>query len=140
MATTIDTVRKAIEERIFEEFSLEPPTYEVAFQNVPFVPPEGSPWLSVAISFSETTYATLLGAKPGRDLCNGVIVASVFTPSGTGAGLSNTLAQRLKSLFNRQTVDGIIFRGASGPTVVEDGQPSSFFQAQITVPFEAYLD
>jgi hypothetical protein len=40
---------------------------------------------------------------------NGVLVVNVFTQQSQGAALNFTIAERIKDLFDRQTVSGIIF-------------------------------
>ena len=46
MTSTYNDIRAAIEGRIATEMALSP-SYPVAYQNVPFTPPNNLPWLQV---------------------------------------------------------------------------------------------
>ncbi len=139
MSTTINDVRAAIEGRIATQMAANP-AYPVSYQNVPFTPPNNSPWLQAFIRFGDNAYATLMPTGGvGFNRHNGVLTVNVFTPIGVGAGANFTIAERVKDLFDRQTVSGIIFDAASGPAQVAPASPEPFYQTQITISFEAYL-
>jgi hypothetical protein len=139
MSTTINDVRAAIEGRIATQMAANP-VYPVSYQNVPFTPPNNSPWLQAFIRFGDNAYATLMPTGGvGFNRHNGVLTVNVFTPIGVGAGANFTIAERVKDLFDRQTVSGIVFDAASGPAQVAPASPEPFYQTQITISFEAYL-
>ena len=135
MSSTYNDVRAAIEERIATEMAISP-VYPVSYGNVPFTPPNNAPWLQASIRFGDNAYATLTDFNRQ----NGVLVINVFTPIGVGAAANYTIAERAKDLFDRQTVSGIIFDAASGPTQVPAAAPAPYFQTQLTITFSAYLD
>jgi len=135
MSSTYNDVRAAIEGRIATQMAIAP-AYPVSYQNVPFSPPNNTPWLQVFVRFGDNAYATL--ASFNRQ--NGVLVVNVFTPIGNGAAANYTIAERVKDLFDRQIVSGIIFDAASGPNVVTPAAPEPYFQTQLTITFEAYVD
>ena len=140
MSSTYNDVRAAIEGRIATEMAIAP-VYPVSYQNVPFSPPNNTPWLQAFIRFGDNAYATLLptgGAGFNRQ--NGTLVVNVFTPVGLGAGANFTIAERIKDLFDRRTVSGIIFDAASGPAQVTPATPEPYYQTQLTITFEAYVD
>ena len=117
------------------------PSYSVAYPNVPFTPPNNAPWLQVFLLFGDNNYATLIGPNPGFNAQNGVLTVNVFTPVGVGAAANYTIAERIKDLFDRQTVSGIIFDAASGPNVINPSAPeAAYFQTQLTVSFTGYLE
>lgn len=139
MTSTYNDIRAAIEGRIATEMALAP-AYPVSYQNVPFTPPNNTPWLQVFIRFGDNAYATLLGPAIGMNRQNGTLTVNVYTPVGLGAGANFTIAERIKDLFDRQTVSQIIFDAASGPAQVTPASPEPYYQTQLTVTFEAYLN
>ena len=139
MSSTLNDVRSAIEARIATEMALSP-KYPVSYQNVSYAPPNNGTWVQVSISFGDAAYATLLGASTGFDRHNGVLAVNIFTPNGQGTGANYTIGERIKDLFDRQTVSGIIFDAASGPSQVVPSAPEPYYQTQLTITFEAYVD
>jgi hypothetical protein len=139
MSSTYNDIRAAIEGRIATQMALSP-AYPVSYQNVPFTPPNNAPWVQVSIRFGDNNYATLLGPSTGFNRQTGTLVLNVFTPQGQGAAANYTIAERLKDLFDRIKLSSIIFDAASGPTQVTPASPEPYFQTQITITFEAYLD
>jgi hypothetical protein len=139
MSSTYNDVRAAIEARIATQMAIAP-VYPVSYQNVPFTPPNNTPWLQAFIRFGDNAYATLLAPSTGYNRQNGVLTVNVFTPLGAGTAANFTIAERVKDLFDRQTVDGIIFDAASGPAQVTPPAPAAYYQTQLTITFEAYLD
>ena len=140
MSSTYNDVRAAIEGRIATEMVIAP-AYPVSYQNVPFSPPNNTPWLQVFIRFGDNAYATLLPTGGvGFNRQNGTLVVNVFTPIGLGAGANFTIAERVKDLFDRRTVSSVIFDAASGPAQVTPASPEPYYQTQMTITFEAYVD
>jgi len=139
MSSTLNDVRAAIEARIATQMAVAP-VYPVSYENVPFTPPNNSPWIQAAIRFGDNAYATLLGPSTGFNRQNGTLVINVFTPAGSGTGANLTIAERIKDLFDRAKFSGIIFDAASGPAQVTPASPEPFYQTQLTATFEAYLD
>lgn len=139
MTSTYNDVRAAIESRIAAEMA-KSPTYPVSYQNVSFTPPNNAPWLQAFIRFGDNAYATLLEPTPGFNRQNGVLTINVFTPIGAGTSANFAIAERIKDLFDRRTVSQIIFDAASGPAQVTPAAPEAYYQTQLTVTFQAYVD
>lgn len=139
MTSTYNDVRAAIEGRIATEMAVAP-AYPVSYQNVPFTPPNNTPWLQVFIRFGDNSYATLLSPTPGYNKQNGVLTVNVFTPQNQGVGANFTIAERVKDLFDRQIISQIIFDAASGPAQVAPAAPQAYYQTQLTITFQAYVD
>jgi hypothetical protein len=139
MSSTYNDVRAAIEGRIATQMALSP-AYPVSYQNVPFTPPNNTPWVQAFIRFGDNNYATLLGPSTGFNRQTGTLVVNVFTPQGQGTAANFTIAERLKDLFDRAKFSSIIFDAASGPAQVTPATPEPYFQTQLTATFEAYLD
>jgi hypothetical protein len=130
-----NTIRAAIEGRIAAEMA-KAPSYPVSYQNAPFTPPNGTPWLQVFLRLGDNSYATLKTINRQT----GVLVVNVYTPQGQGTAANYTIAERIRALFDRLTLSGIIFDAASGPSQVTPASPEPYYQTQVTVTFEAYLD
>lgn len=139
MSSTYNDVRAAIEERIATEMALSP-VYPVSYQNVPFTPPNNTPWLQVFIRFGDNSYATLQAPITGFNRQTGTLVVNIFTPQGQGTASNFTIAERIKDKFDRAKFSSIIFDAASGPAQVIPAAPEPYFQTQLTATFEAYLD
>jgi hypothetical protein len=78
MTSTYNDIRAAIEGRIATELA-KAPVYPVSYQNIPFTPPNNSPWLQVFLRLGDNSYATL--PKSGFNRQNGTLVVNVFTPA-----------------------------------------------------------
>jgi hypothetical protein len=139
MASSYNDVRSTIEGRIATEMA-ESPSYPVSYQNVPYTPPNDSTWVSTSVRFGDNNYATLLGPSTGLNRQVGTLTVNVYSPIGVGPGANLVIAERLKDLFDRQTVNGIIFNPASGPRQVLPASPEGYFQTQTTITFEAYVE
>lgn len=139
MASSYNDVRSAIESRIATEMALSP-SFPVSYQNVPFTPPNNSTWVGVSVRFGTKTYATLIGPSSGKNRQVGTLVIDVHSPVGVGPGANLTVAERLKDLFDRQTISGVFFAQAVGPGQVLPASPEGYFQTQTTITFEAYLE
>ena len=140
MSSTYNDLRAAIEGRIAAELA-KAPTYPVSYQNVPFTPPNNTPWLQAFIRFGDNAYATLLPTGGvGFNRQNGTLVVNVFTPIGNGTAANFSIAERVKDLFDRAKFSSIIFDPASGPAQVTPAAPEPYYQTQLTATFEAYVD
>jgi hypothetical protein len=135
MTSAYNDIRAAIEGRIAAELA-KAPVYPVSYQNIPFTPPNNSPWLQVFLRLGDNAYATLRSFNRQ----NGTLVVNVFTPIGAGAAANFTIAERVKDLFDRAKFSSIIFDPASGPSQVIPAAPDPYYQTQLTITFEAYVD
>ena len=141
MSSTFNEVRAAIEGRIATQMAVSP-AYPVSYQNIPFDPPNNSPWIEVFLRFGMNDYATLIAPTTGSafNRQTGTLTINVFTPIGVGIGANLTIAERIKDLFDRVTFSGIIFDPTSGPASVTPALPSSYYQTQLSATFDAYVD
>ena len=140
MTSTYNDIRAAIEGRIATEMA-SAPSYPVAYENVPFTPPNNLPWLQVKLTFGDNNYGTLQAPSVGFNRQNGLVTIGIFTPVGVGAAANYTIAERIKDLFDRQTVSSIIFDAASGPNVITPSEPeSAYFQTELIITFTGYVD
>ena len=102
---SLNTIRAAIEARIATEFA-SAPVLQVAYQNVPFTPPNNASWLQAFITWGDSAYLTILtesnrGTGEGYDRRNGALTFNIYTPRGEGPGAGLTIAQRCIDLFSR---------------------------------------
>lgn len=139
---SLNTIRSYIENRIATEFAAAP-ALQVAYQNVPFTPPNNASWIQASIIWGDSAYMTILttstrGTGAGFDRRNGTLVFNVFTPRGAGPGAALTIAQRCITLFSRLQLENIKFDAANGPRTIEPSLPEGFYQAQVAITFEAY--
>jgi hypothetical protein len=139
---SLNTVRSCIESRIATEFADTPPI-QVAYQNVPFTPPNNASWIQASIIWGDSAYMTILttsarGTGAGFDRRNGTLVFNIFAPRGAGPGAGLTIAQRCIDLFSRLQLENIKFDPANGPRTIEPSVPEGFSQTQVTISFEAY--
>lgn len=139
---SLNTVRSDIESRIATEFA-DSPAIQVAYQNVPFSPPNNASWIQTNIIWGDSAYMTILttstrGTGGGFDRRNGTLVFNIFSPRGAGPGAGLTIAQRCISLFTRLQLENIKFDPANGPRTIEPSVPEGFFQTQVAITFEAY--
>lgn len=138
MSSTYNDVRAAIEGRVATEMA-NSPAIQVAYANVPFTPPDSDSWIQVQIQFNDNEYFTLQAPTTGFNRQTGAVVIDIFTAIGVGTGANYTIAERVKDLFDRVTVSNITFDAASGPAVIQPGAPEAYFQTQLSVTFDAYL-
>jgi|TARA_Y100000033_G_scaffold28323_1_gene26885 hypothetical protein len=138
MSSTFNDVRAAIEGRIATEMA-NSPAIQVAYANVPFTPPDASDWIKVQLQFNDNNYFTLRGPTTGFNRQTGIVLVDIFTPVGVGTGANYTIAERVKDLFDRVTVSNVTFDPASGPFTIQPAAPEAYFQTQVSVTFDAYL-
>lgn len=139
---SLNTIRSAIENRIATEFSSAPPL-QVAYQNVPFTPPNNASWVQAFIAWGDSAYLTVLtesdrGTGDGFNRVNGALTFNIYSPRGEGPGTALTIAQRCIDLFSRLQLQNIKFDPASGPRTIEPAAPEGFYQMQVAITFEAY--
>jgi hypothetical protein len=139
---SLNTIRADIEGRIATEFATAP-VLQVAYQNVPFTPPNNASWIQASIIWGDSAYMTIQttsarGTGDGFDRRNGTLVFNIFNPLGEGPGAGLTIAQRCIDLFSRLQLENIKFDPANGPRSIEPAAPEGFCQTQVTITFEAY--
>lgn len=139
---SLNSLRALIEGRIATEFAASP-ALQVAYQNVPFTPPNNASWVQTQIVWGDSAYLTILtsatrGTGDGFDRRNGTLIFNIFSPRGQGPGASLTIAQRCIDLFSRLQLQNIKFDAANGPRTSEPAVPEGFYQSQVTITFEAF--
>jgi len=171
-AANLNTIRATIEQLLANEFnslfdsipsidaivSIDdsndpglPTVYPVVFNNVPYAPTPNSTWVQCQLNFGNNNYLTMGGTTGVSNSIIGIILVNIFTPKGAGAGANFTIGKRVRDVYNRSTVSGVIFDAASGPEVMSagvietgasagSGLTIAYFQTQIRLTFETFED
>jgi hypothetical protein len=120
-----ESIRQAVETRINSNWNTTP----IDWDNVYFVPPNNSPFISVRIIFGEERPASILQGYRQR----GFININVFAPEGTGTAVPYGYADTLGSLFRGKQFSGI---SCEGPTFTRvPSQEKGWFQINVSIPF-----
>jgi len=138
-AIDLNTVRKNIESRLFEEFRNSPPI-KLVFNNVPFDDTSADQYIQCIISFGASQYLTQESpnsSTTGTNLIVGICEFNIFTKQGVGAADNFAICKRLRNLFNRITVSDVRFDAPEGPQILQSS-PEGRFQTQISITFELY--
>jgi hypothetical protein len=134
-AIDLNTVRATIEGRLATEMA-QSPSYAVVFHNMAYAPTPDSTWLQCLVSFGTNSYLTMGGSNSVL----GVVVINIFSPKGVGPGANLVIGKRVRSLYNRNIVSGVIFDPPTGPEVVAAPSPEGYFQTQVRLTFETFED
>ena len=133
-AVNLNTVRKVIEKRLVNELNSAPPI-PVVFNNMPFDPTAKNSFVQCQINFGANEYITQETGT--QNSITGLITLNVFTKDGLGSGANFVIGKRLRDLYNRITVSGIIFDAVVGPEVLAQ-PPEGKFVTQLRITFETF--
>ena len=90
------TTRQEIESRVAAFAAAQIPPLTVAYENIPFTKPSGSPWLECIVRPASTVTANL-EATSNRE--RGTIAINVWTPIGKGVTKAEAIASLLVKTF-----------------------------------------
>lgn len=98
-------------------------------------PPSNGAWARVTMRHGEAFQATLAGETGSRRFTRtGVITVQIFTPTGDGLELSDSLAIIAARAYEGVTTDnGVWFRNVRANEVGQDGK---YFQTNVFADFE----
>ena len=102
---SLATARRDIETRIQSNWATTP----VAFDNAPYRPRAGTPWVRVHI-FEEDVNRLNIGT-PGYHRVVGLIVMSIYVPVETGTQVARGYADTLAALFRDVVAANLAQRG-----------------------------
>ena len=97
-----------------------------------FERPEGSRWCRLTILPGEAALAALGDVRLWR--ANGVAVAQVFVPMGSGDWDALRIADKIVGAFRGVTASGVRFRSPATETIGRDGRE---WQLNVSCPFQA---
>ncbi len=138
-AIDLNTVRGVIEGRLNTELASSP-AIPIVFANQSFDPDSNSSFVQCIFAFGEDEYLTLGGTTDSSNRLVGAVTINIFTEQNIGAGSNYVIGKRIRDLYNRQVVSGVVFDPIIGPSLVSNPVPEGFFQTQIRMTFEAYED
>ena len=138
-AIDLNTVRGVIEGRLNTELASSP-AVPVVFYNQSYTPTPSDSFVQCLFSFGEGEYLSLGGTSDSSNKVVGAVTINIFTGQSVGAGANYVIGKRIRDLYNRQVVSGVVFDPVNCPTPVANPEPEGFFQTQLRMTFEAYED
>ena len=135
-ATDLNTVRSTIEQRLSSELN-EAPIIPVIFNNMPFESISQDSFVQSEISFGTGEITSQGNETTANTLIVGLLTLNIFTKGGVGSGENFTICKRLRDLYNRITVSGVIFDAVVGPEILTQ-PPEGKFVTQLRITFETY--
>ncbi len=135
-ATDLNAVRSTIESRLATELA-NSPVIPVIFSNQAFDSTSSASFVQCEVSFGTGAITSQGDQSNANTLIVGLMVLNVFTEEGIGAGGNFTICKRLRDLYNRITVSGVIFDAVVGPEILSQS-PEGKFVTQLRVTFETY--
>jgi len=135
-ATDLNTVRSTIEARLSTELASSP-AIPVVFSNQPFDATSNESFVQCEVSFGSGEITSQGNQTDANTLIVGLLTLNVFTEQGIGSGGNFTICKRLRDLYNRITVSGVIFDAVVGPEILTQ-PPEGKFVTQIRITFETY--
>lgn len=110
------------------------PDVQVVYEDVEPLPNDGvTSQLRVYIRHGEGEQATLGSVGNRRFDRQGVVIVQVYTPTGDGFTLDDTLATLARNCFEGVTSGGVWFRRVKAQEV---GKTGKYFQTNVTASFE----
>lgn len=131
-------IRAALEERLAVVSGF-PSAANRAYENVRFVPTDGTTWARIATNFSRTRPA-VRGPSPS-ERWDGLFLVDVFAPENAGPGAAFDLAYAIKAAY---TVDDVLTKNGVNVRIdyAELGQgisTSPWYLVPVTVAWYTYL-
>ncbi len=110
-------------------------TTGVQWPNVAFNEPQNTAWVRLEIHPQQGLIATL--GNSGYNEQQGAFYCDIFTPVGTSTIAAYTLGEEFKTLFDRQTLDNIIFQVTRFNEITE-AESSKWHHLQCSIDFTYY--
>lgn len=124
---SFEALTRVIETRFNSNYTSTP----VAYENVPFTPPKGLPWVRLTVINGESVTQGITGSTPlVRD--TGLIAITVFVPENSGTQAAKALVDVAKTVYEHTPFSGIVALTAS---VAPAGNFDGWHQTNITIPF-----
>ena len=137
-AIDLNSVRATIEGRLATELASSP-AISVVFSNMAFDSTTRDTFVTCEVSFSANQYLTQGDTSTATNNVVGLVTINIFTEEGIGSGANFTIGERIRNLFNRETVSNVIFDSPIGPEIFQSN-PEGKFQTQIRITFGIYED
>lgn len=106
----------------------------ISFDNEPFTPKVGTPWIRFTIRNGESSLASI--GAPGNNFARyrGIVFVQVFTPLARGSTLNRTLADKVIEIFEGAGLDGFEI-GLPSLTPTGNSIKDGWYQINISIPF-----
>ena len=137
-AIDLNSVRATIEGRLATELASSP-AISVVFSNMAFDSTTQDTFVTCEVSFSANQYLTQGDTNTATNNVVGLVTINIFTEEGIGSGANFTIGERIRNLYNRETVSNVIFDSPIGPEIFQSS-PEGKFQTQIRITFGIYED
>ena len=137
-AIDLNSVRATIESRLSDELK-KAPSVPVVFNNISYDSISADDFVQCQVNFGSNSYVVQGGSTSSTNSVIGLILLNIYTPEGTGSGANLIIAKRIRDLYNRQIVSGVIFDAPVGPEIFTSS-PEGKFQTQIRINFNIYED
>ena len=125
---TFSAERRAVETYFAAHWTACP----VAYQNVPFTPPDDQVYVRLAVAPGSSQLVGL--GRPKLHRHQGSIIAQVSVASGTGGSAALALADRVVGLFRDQVIGGLV-HCRSPRVAVDDGGDAGRFEIAVITPY-----
>jgi len=128
-----EAAANTIRSQFNSQFGALSPTYDIAWENVTFTPPDREPWVRFTIREGEASLPAFGG---GSNVYRhpGVVIVQVFAPDGTGDGTARQIADSIAAIYRGKRLSGVRFFDAPYINVV--GTDGAWFQINVYAPFE----
>ena len=120
------TARRDIEKRLTDNWI----TTAIAYENVPFKPVAGTPWVKLRIL--ENTVNRINVGNPGIHRATGLIAVEIYTKLNEGSNTGRGYADTIAAIFRDQQFGGITCREAN---VTIPGEFDGWWQTNVTIGF-----
>lgn len=117
---------EAIEGRMNTNWTTTP----IVFENVDYVPVDGTPYVELFVKSADAVRASLGPSALHRIV--GVILVNIHVPKGTGTNLARTYGDTIAAIFRDQAFSGVVCRAASVRSI---GPVNEWFVVSVTIPY-----
>ncbi len=128
MATSEEDMRAAIEGRLSDNWS----TTAIAYDNVPYTPVAGTPYIRLTIHEVDSRQISMSGSTNCHRV-TGIINIMIFVATGTGTKTAKQYADTISGIFRNADFSDILCRS---PRVIRVGDIGEWFQYTVLIDFQ----
>lgn len=123
---SFETASRDIEKRLEANWA----TTQIAYENVPFIPPKKESWVELKIFEDDVRRITI--GNPGTHRTTGTITITINIPEGSGNRVAKNYAGTLAAIFRDEQFNGITCREARLGT---GGTKDGWYSIPLTIAF-----
>lgn len=109
-------------------------TTQIAWDDVPFVPPSGATWVRLNISHTDGYQASIGALGNNKQRRIGRVIVQVFAPSGEASKDARIKADLAVTAFLSQSTNGILFLDTYASEIGDDGH--GWYQINVYSTFQ----